>query len=415
MKTQAGSRNAESGTIGDSFGEYLERFRGHLENQHYCRTRITSSVRFITSLGQRMKESGIGVRDIDENQAVNLVKGSDRRPYWKKEAGRAARRFIEFLRELGVAKKTLPAVLDDTPKMGLRRDYEEHLRRQQGLSEKTIYARRRFAERFLEFRFPDGKMDLSQITAIDIANFLQHLASRGKPFLDKTPPAHLRNFFRFLFESGRAATNLAPSVPNMFQRRGATLPRYVTPEQVETLIAAVRTDTPVGCRNYAIVLLLARLGLRPTEVIAIQIDDINWRDGEILIRGKGQRHDCMPLPQDVGEALADYIQRDRVTTSRALFVTTMAPHEPFHNGCMLNNILKQAFAKAGLKLPIPYVGAHVLRHSLATNLVRRGNSLAEVGDVLRHRSLESTVIYAKLDIEGLRTVAQPWPVEGGAK
>jgi site-specific recombinase XerD len=362
-----------------------------------------------------MRETGVGIKDIDEDQALDLIKRSNRPSYWKKEAGRATRRFVKFLVELGVAKPVLPPVVADTPRMRLRRDYEEYLRRQQGLAEKTIYARRRFAERFLEFRFPDDKVDLSRITSIDIASFIQHLATRGKPFLDKTLPSHLRNFFLFLFNSGRTATNLAPSIPKMAHRRGATLPRYVTPEQVETLITAVRTDTPIGRRNYAIVLLLARLGLRPAEVIAIQIDDINWRDGEILIRGKGQRHDCMPLSQEVVEALADYIQRGRVTTSRALFVTTMAPHKPFCNGCMLNNILKQAFAKAALRLPIPYVGAHVLRHSLATNLVRRGTSLAEVGNVLRHRSLESTVIYAKLDIEGLRSVAQPWPVEGGAK
>ncbi len=411
---EAGSGHTKNGTIDGPLGGYPEQFRNHLERQHYCRVRIADYIRCIAVLDQLMRESGVGIMDIDENQAMDLFMRSDQPFYKKKEAGCVTRRFVEFLRGLGVTK-ALPVAIDDTPKMRLRRDYEEYLRRQQGLGERTIYARRRFVERFLEFRFPDGKVDLSRITALDTANFLQHLASRGKPFLDKTPPGHLRNFFLFLFNSGRTATNLAPSVPSVAQRRGAALPRYVTPEQVETLIAAVRTDTPNGRRNYAMVLLLARLGLRPAEVITIQINDINWRDGEILIRGKGQRHDCMPLPQDVGEALVEYIQRDRVTTSRALFVTTMAPHKPFRDGQMLNVILKEAFVKAALRLPIPYVGAHVLRHSLATNLVRRGTSLAEVGDVLRHRSLESTVIYAKLDIEGLRSVAQPWPVEGGAK
>ena len=163
------------------------------------------------------------------------------------------------------------------------------------------------------------------------------------------------------------------------------------------------------------VLLLARLGLRPTEVIAIQIDDINWRAGEILIRGKGQMHDRMPLPQDVGKALAEYIRRDRVTTSRALFVQS-AHHITVPRLEILNSILKEAFAKTGLKPPVQYVGAHVLRHSLATKPDAAGeHRFAEVGDVLRHRSMTSTMIYAKLDIEGLRSVAQPWPVKGGAK
>ena len=126
-------------------------------------------------------------------------------------------------------------------------------------------------------------------------------------------------------------------------------------------------------------------------------------------------HDRVPLPPDVGEAIADYIRQDRVSTSRALFVTARAPHRPFKDGQVLNAILKEAFARAGLTPPCPYVGSHVLRHSLATNLVRQGASLDEVGDMLRHRSRASTMIYAKLDIEGLRSIAQPWPVAGGAQ
>ena len=162
-------------------------------------------------------------------------------------------------------------------------------------------------------------------------------------------------------------------------------------------------------------LLLARLGLRAQEVIALQLEDLDWRAGELMVRGKGQRHDRVPLPKDVGEALADYIRLDRVTTSRALFVTDRAPHRPFKDGQMVNAVLKDAFAKTGLKPPVPYVGSHVLRHSLAVNLVQRGASLDEIGDLLRHRSRVSTMIYAKLDVAGLRSIAQPWPVSGGAQ
>lgn len=178
---------------------------------------------------------------------------------------------------------------------------------------------------------------------------------------------------------------------------------------------AAKADSPLGRRNYAMILLLARLGLRAAEVVAIQLDDIDWRAGEIIIRGKGQRHDRMPLPPDVGEALADYIRRDRVTKLRTLFVTDRAPHRPFCNGRVLNVILKEAFARTGLTQPSPYMVSRVLRHSLATNLLRGGASLTEIGDMLRHRSRLSTLIYAKLDIEGLRSIAQPWPVTEGMK
>jgi site-specific recombinase XerD len=294
-------------------------------------------------------------------------------------------------------------------------EYEAYLRHQRGLSERTVVHCWRFADRFLSFHFNSGEVNLSEITASDISRFMQHLTSRGTPLRDKTPPTHLRNFFRFLLQSGKTAINLAPSVPRIAHRHGATLPRYLMSEQVESLLAAVRQDTPIGRRNYAMLLLLARLGLRAPEVTTMQIDDIDWRAGELLIRGKRKRHDRVPLPQDVGEAPAVYIRRDRVTPSRSVFVTDRAPRRPFADGQILNAVLKDAFVKTGLQPPGKYIGSHVLRHSLATALVQRGASLAEIGDMLRHRSRESTMMYAKLDVDGLRSIALRWPVTGGAQ
>jgi integrase/recombinase XerD len=297
----------------------------------------------------------------------------------------------------------------------LKLEYEDYLRNQRGLSEKSVYDCWRFADRFLNFRFKGRRPDLAKITPADIARFMQHLISRGKPFRDKTPPTHLRNFFQFLFRSGRTNVNLAPSVPRIAHRYASRLPRHLTSEQVEVVIAAVKVDTAVGRRNYAMVLLMARLGLRAAEVIAIQIDDIDWRAGELLVRGKGQLHDRLPLPKDVGEALASYIRQDRVTTSRALFVWHRVPHMAFADSQVISEVLKRAFERTRLNPPTRYVGSHILRHSLATDMVRRGASLAEIGEVLRHRARRSTMIYAKLDVEGLRSVAQDWPAAGGAK
>jgi site-specific recombinase XerD len=239
--------------------------------------------------------------------------------------------------------------------------------------------------------------------------------TRTPPLRDKTLSSHLRNFFRYLFQAGKTATNLATGILSVAQRYGARLPRHLTSDEVETLLKAIRTDSLSGRRNYAMVLLIARLGLRAPEVIAVQIDDIDWRAGEILIRGKGKRHDRVPLPPDVGEALIDYIKQDRTTVSRTLFVTGRPPHLPFKDGQVLNNILRSSFAKTGLKPPAPYVGSHILRHSLAMNLVKLGAPLEEIGDMLRHRSRASTMIYAKLDVDDLRSIAQPWPIAGGAR
>ena len=238
---------------------------------------------------------------------------------------------------------------------------------------------------------------------------------RGKPpFNNKIRPVGLRNFLRYLFKCGVTPTNLALSVPSVAKRYQARLPRHLKPDQVEAVLTAVRANPKHGRRNYAMILLMARLGLRAPEVIAIQLDDIDWRAGELMVRGKGQRHDRVPIPPDVGEALVAYIRNDRVSGERALFVTERAPHRPFKNGAELNEILKIAFARCGMKPPCPYVGSHVLRHSLATNMVLKGASLAEVGNMLRHRSRASTMIYARLDIDTLRSLAQPWPA-GGAQ
>src|SRR5262249_22223298 len=151
------------------------------------------------------------------------------------------------------------------------------------------------------------------------------------------------------------------------------------------------------------------------EVVAIKIDDIDWRAGELLVRGKGQLHDRLPIPPDVGEALTNYIRQDRVTTSRALFVTQRAPRAVFVDSQILNAVLTAAFEKTGLNPPTRYIGSHILRHSLGTKMVRQGVSLPEIADVLRHRDRRTTMIYAKLDVEGLRSIAPEWPTVGGAK
>ena len=294
--------------------------------------------------------------------------------------------------------------------------FENYLRRECGLGERTVPGRLwNVIDRFLKFCFAGGAGNLSRITPADIVRFLQKTRSAEHPSRVTLAATHLRRFFRFLLKVGEVETDLALSVPSIARRNRQKLPRHLPPEQVDALLAAVRADTPIGRRNYAMMLVLARLGLRPQEVVAMQIDDIDWRSGEILIRGKGQRWERVPLPQEVGEALTAYIRSGRVTKSRALFVKGIAPGVPFKRAIILNSILKKAYRKTGLKTPSPNVGSSVLRHSLATNLVQRGASLQEIANLLRHHSWATTMQYAKLDIDGLRSIAQSWPVKGGAK
>lgn len=324
-------------------------------------------------------------------------------------------RFIDYLVDTGVAGVPEPPCKEPTALDRLREEYDAYLRQQRALSEATIYHCQRFLERFMAFRFGHSLGDLNAISPEDIVAFLGQLKAGSRPYRDKTPPTHLRNLFKFLFWSGKTTRNLANSVPRIVQPQPANLPRHLRPDEVHRLVEAVRTDDPVGRRNYAMLLLMARLGLRSPEVIAIRLEDLDWRAGEILIRGKGRVHDRMPLPPDVGEAIVEYIRNGRRGESRVLFVSSKIPYRPFEDAQILNTVLRSAFEKTGLKPPQKYVGSHLLRHSLATDMLRNGASLDEIGDVLRHRSRMTTTIYAKHDIEALRSIAQAWPVAGGAR
>jgi site-specific recombinase XerD len=403
------------GVLGQHAQQYIELLR----TQKYNRSSISQYKRCLAHLGHLIGEMRVEVADLDEVEVVELVTSIGKLEGLNTSATFIAKRFVRFLADQGLSKPLPPPTPKDVARAELRRDYEAYLRRQRGLSERTIFHCWRFADRFVDFCFGDEIGDLATITPNDIVRFLQHLTTRRRsPLRDRTPPTHLRNFFRYLFKAGKTPVNLAAGVPNIRRCYGARLPRHLTAEQVEVVLEAVRSGSPekVRRRNYAMVLLLARLALRGPEVIAMQVDDIDWRAGEIVVRGKGHLHDRLPLRPDVGEALAEYIRFERPpTASRTLFVTSRAPYPPFEDSQVLNAILKDAFTKTGLKPPAPYVGSHVLRHSLASHMARQGASLDEIGDVLRHRSRASTLIYAKLDIEGLRSIAQPWPVAEGAQ
>src|SRR5271166_4444495 len=199
-------------------------------------------------------------------------------------------------------------------------EYVTYLRRQRGLAESTIRNCIYYMERFLAFRFGEKLGDLNAITPDDIVAFLRKLKTGSQPRRCKALPSHLRTLFKFLFWSGKTKRDLAGSLPRVANATDH-LPRYLKSEAIQRLIESARTDDAVGRRNYAMLLLMARLGLRAPEVIAIQLDDIDWRAGEILVRGKGKLHDRMPLPAEVGQAIVDYIRNGRAGASRALFVS----------------------------------------------------------------------------------------------
>jgi integrase/recombinase XerD len=353
-------------------GDLLASFRAELEARLYDRGTINFYLQAVGELGRVIETRGVDLKTITPAVAAKLVLAEGWGMRQQKYAAFVAKRFAEHLTATGVATPTLTE--REQAKLDLRCDYEAYLRQHRGLSERTIGHCWRFADRFLDFCFDQIDVDYGAIKPADVVAFLQKLTTSKALCRDKTPPTHLRNFFQYLFKSGLTKTNLALCVPSIAQRYDARLPRHLSPDQVEAVLRAVRADARFGRRNYAMVLLLARLGLRAPEVVAIRLEDLDWRAGELIVRGKGQNHDRVPLPPDVGEALTAYIRQDRISSSRILFVTGRGPHRPFKNGAVLNEILRTAFARAGVTPPGPYVGSHVLRHKprAAGRVARRG-------------------------------------------
>ena len=251
-------------------------------------------------------------------------------------------------------------------------------------------------------------MGLERLCAADVSMFLARECPKRSVSGARDLVCALRSFLRFLHLAGLIDAPLVWAVPSVADLRDRTLPRGLEPAAVKKLLASCDRRKLVGRRDYAILLLLSRLGLRAGEVAAIGLDDVDWRSGLLLVAGKGGRHDELPLPVDVGEALVSYLRRRPRCESRALFLRVTAPRTGL-NRSTIGWVVRSACDRAGL----PRVGAHRLRHTAATEMLRRGASLAEIGQVLRHREQKTTAIYAKVDRNALRALARPWPSQGG--
>jgi site-specific recombinase XerD len=277
---------------------------------------------------------------------------------------------------------------------------------ERGLAPGTVLRYENTARRFLNERHEaHGARFLMELTARDVVGFLVVECGRVSAGSAKGRVAELRALLRYLFLHGFTPRSLAVAIPPVAGWHGTTIPKTITAARIEELIASCDTASAAGRRDRAVMLLVARLGLRSVEVVNLELDDIDWRSGEIVVRGKARREDRMPLPFEVGEAISAYLVSGRpASASRRVFLTAKAPIEPMPPA-RVNDICRRACVRVG----IGRVGAHRLRHTLASELLRRGSTIVEVSQVLRHRDLATTAIYAKVDLDTLRRVALAWP------
>lgn len=312
-------------------------------------------------------------------------------------------RFVVFLQRAGVARPPLK-VASPYP---LLDDYQRWLRAHRGLSERTIARHLRHLHKLL----PELGTATLDYDAARIRNVVREWRERTGPADLRTITSALRSFLRFLAGAGLCRPNLDCAIPPVLQWRLSSLPRYLAAADVERVVASCDQLTRGRLRDRAILLLLARLGLRAGDVAGLSLSDIDWTSGMLRLSGKARRQVRLPLPQDVGDALLAYIEQERPRVHQeAVFLMMVAPYRSFSQSSHVSTIVALALKRAGISDP-PSTGANLLRHSAATSMLRSGATLEAVGTVLRHRSLDMTAHYAKVDVPMLEQIAQPWPGE----
>lgn len=319
----------------------------------------------------------------------------------------AVRQLLGYFRGQGLCAAA-PVVT--IPADALVTSFEQYLRRERGLAAATIGYYRTFARGFLVHRFGSECIDFDVLRATDIIGFVQHQARRLLPRALKQVVTALRAFLRFAQYRGEIHEGLIGAVPAVAAwSTTPPLPKAISAEHARRAIASCDLSTAVGRRDRAVLLLLARLGLRGGEVITLLLDDIDWDAGLLCVRGKNGHPCLMPLPADVGEAIAAYLRQGRpASADRHLFLRSRAPYRGLlHGSDGIGSLVRNALERAGVDAP--HKGSHQFRHALAVRLLRDGASLPEIGEVLRHRSQLATSIYAKVDLAALRPLAQPWP------
>jgi len=386
-------------------GSNLDGFAGLLFSLGFTRCSGRPRIRIVGYLSKWLAHRQLKAKDLNEQRVADFLKAR-----WKKFPRRtfeapALTLLLKHLRQTEIIPQPLPP--PDSALDLIQQDYAQFLSRERGLAQITMRGYLRITRRFLSARFGAGKILLNQLSFQDVVRFILGHMGPQTPGDVRLVRSVLRSFFGFLYQRGHLATNFARAVPPVAARHSTEPSPTLAPDQIKRLLSRCDRDSYIGKRDYAVLMLLARLGLRACEVVRLTLDDINWEAGELLIRGKGGREDRLPLPQDVGEALVEHLQKRRALgSSRHIFFRHKAPRQEL-SATTISSIVKMALDRA--QLHPKRLGARLLRHSLATNMLHGGTSLAQIGQILRHHDIQTTEVYAKVDLSALRAVALPWP------
>jgi len=388
-------------------GLYVELCASQLVKIGLSRRGTWRSLNLIGDLLNWLARIGSTPTDLNERMVELYLRRRSRKQSIQPGDRAALKRFLLMLREVGAIALAAPPPL--TPHEQIFDAFSLYLREERGLAPKSIVHHLPFIRLFLREVCPGGASDLCRISQADITRYIERHARDQSAASGKSMCWALRSFLRYLHYRGLNPLALAGCVPSIRRWKLASLPTYLSAAQVQKVLDGCDRTTALGRRDYAILMMLAKLGLRADEVATLTLDNIDWRSGEMLVRAKGRQRARVPMPPDVGAAVVAYLRDGRPTSScRRLFLRSLAPNVGFASGCAITMIAKAALERAGIR-GYAHQGAHIFRHSLATELLRSGATLSEIGQLLRHESHDTTRIYAKVDIEALRTLSLPWP------
>ena len=383
---------------------HLRTYAQQLHDQGYAVSSSRLQLRMLGHFNRWLQRKGLAAEQIDSSTMERYVRCRRKSGKLRRGDTAALGRLWRMLRPGEVETPSSPPSACQI----VLRQFQHYLRQERGLSEATIMRQTPVISALLAECFPTEIPDFHQISASDIAGFVQRQAERITTKSAPTVVTALRSFFRHLLHRGAIETDMAVCVPTISTWSLSGVPKYLPAEQIQRVLDSCDRNTAIGKRNYAILLLLARLGLRAGEVVSLTLDDIDWEAGLITVRGKGKRVAQMPLPVEAGAAIADYLRQARPDcSSRRVFIRQNAPLVGFANSIAICSLVDRALERAGVEFA--YRGSHLFRHSLATEMLKQGASLCEIGDLLRHRRPDTTAIYAKVDIVSLRSIALPWP------
>ena len=382
-------------------------FADALAGQGYTANGASSQMRLMAHCSRWLASQGLDAQQLGDIEVQRFVGARRAAGYTNHRTPRALQPLLSYLRCLGVVRP-LPAPTPSGPVEVALASYRCYLMQERGLRSTTARGYVHAIGPFVRGRLAPGglQLDLAHLGAADVTAFVVASCAHQSRGTAKLTVTALRSLLGYWYVEGLIERPLSESVPAIARWRLAGLPKGLQPAQVQRLLASCDRGTGKGRRDFAILTTLARLGLRAGEVAALRLDDIDWRAGEMLVHGKGSRAERLPLPSDVGEAMAAYLRQGRPAgvQERTVFVRVRAPLRPLSAGAVTDVV-----AAAGRRAGLGPIRAHRLRHTVATQMLRAGAPLVEIGQLLRHRCASTTAIYAKVDHKALRTIARAWP------